>query len=75
MISNKEDYIDLHVSRTQKSLATQVRGTIMNQKNNPVKNAFLNFGSGLATCRTDQYGDFLLTVPLPTGSKVPLKDA
>ena len=73
MISNKEDYIDLHVSRTKQSLSTQVRGTIMNQKNSPVKNAFLNFGSGLATCRTDQYGDFLLTVPLPAGSKVPLK--
>jgi hypothetical protein len=73
LISNKEDYVNIHVSRTKQSLSTQIRGTILSQKNAPIKNALLNFGSGLVTGRTDALGDFLLTIPLPAGSKVTLK--
>lgn len=73
LISNKIDYVDIKVVRTKQSLITNVRGTIVNDKNVPVRNALVNFGSGLATAYTDQNGDFLLTVPLSSGEKVPLK--
>jgi hypothetical protein len=73
LISRKSDYIDIRVVRTKESLVTNVRGSIINRDNAPVKNAFINFGSGLATGFTDQNGDFFFTVPLPEGEKVTLK--
>lgn len=73
LLSGIENYIDINLVRTKQSLFTQVRGSIMSWDNIPVINAFLNFGSGLATGYTDQNGDFALTVPLPLGEKVALK--
>ena len=73
-ISKNEDSVfNILLSRTKQSLATNVRGSISNKKNEPIKNAFINFSSGLATCYTDQNGDFALSVPLSEGQKVPLK--
>ena len=58
---------------TKQSVSTVVRGTILNKKKFAVKNAMINFSSGLATCFSDENGDFSLTVPLPPGQSVPLK--
>ncbi|HET6559845.1 MAG TPA: hypothetical protein VFG54_21140 [Prolixibacteraceae bacterium] len=71
IISKNEDYIDIKVVKT--AHVTEVRGSVINDDHAPVKNAFINFGSGLATGYTDQNGDFLLTVPLSSGEKVALK--
>ena len=73
LISKNEDYVDVNIVRTKQSLNTELRGSITNEKNAPVKHAFLNFGSGLATCYTNDNGDFVLNVPLPSGEQVPLK--
>jgi len=73
LITKDDNYIDIELVRTEESLNTQVRGSIINSENIPVKNAFLNFGSGLASCYTNQNGDFFLTVPLPEGERISLK--
>jgi len=73
IIPENENYFDIHLVRTKLSMVTQVRGSIMNEESAPLRNAFLNFGSGLATGYTNQNGDFVLTVPLPSGEKVLLK--
>lgn len=73
LLSGNENYIDIKLVRTKQSLVTQVRGSIMNGDNVPVSNAFINFGSGLATGYSDQNGDFIISVPLPSGEKVLLK--
>lgn len=73
ILKNEDSVFNIKVARTRQSLSTNVRGSIVNEKNEPVKNAFINFSSGLATCYTDQNGDFALTVPFPEGQKLPLK--
>ena len=73
VISDKVDYIDIGVVKTKESMITQVRGSVKNENNVPVKNAFINFGSGLASGYTDQNGDFFFSVPLPEGEKTSLK--
>jgi hypothetical protein len=73
LISKKDNYIDVEVARTKESLITVIRGSIINNENAPVINAFVNFESGLATGYTDQNGDFTFTVPKPSGEKVNLK--
>jgi hypothetical protein len=73
LISKKDSYIDIEVVRTKESLVTVIRGSIINSENAPVKNAFVNFESGLATGYTDQNGDFSFAVPKPSGEKVNLK--
>jgi hypothetical protein len=73
LISYKDNYIDIEVERTKESLVTVIRGSIINSENAPVKNAFVNLESGLATGYTDQNGDFSFAVPKPSGEKVNLK--
>lgn len=73
IISKNDDYIDIKVVRTKESLITNVRGSIIDIKNAPIDNAFINFGSGLASGYSNQNGDFSFTVPLPEGEKVSLK--
>ncbi len=72
-ISDKDDYINVNVVRIKESLITEVRGSVFNENNIPVRNAFVNFGSGLASGYTDQNGDFFFSVPLPEGDKISLK--
>jgi len=73
LISKNEDYVDIHVTRTQESMSTLVRGSVLDRKNMAVAHALLDFSSGLATCYTDPHGNFSLTVPLPSGEKTQLK--
>lgn len=73
VISRNKGYIDINVARTEQSLSTRVRGSVMNEKNAPVQNAVINFGSGSATGYTDNNGDFSVTVPLPPGEKARLR--
>lgn len=73
-IYRSEDSVNIiHVVRTKQSLSTSVRGSLVDSKMIPVKNALLNFGSGLATCYSNENGDFSLDVPLPSGETVRLK--
>jgi hypothetical protein len=73
VISNNSGYIDVEVLRTEESLATEIRGSIINNENTPVINAFINVESGLATGYTDQNGDFTFKVPKPSGEKAKMK--
>ena len=73
MINGKEDYIELPVVRTKQSMSTQLTGSVLNEKDAPVKHAFIDVASGLSTGYTDEHGDFALTVPQAAGQKVPLK--
>lgn len=73
LLAGNENYIDIILVRTKQSLVTQIRGSIMSKDNVPVRNAFINFGSGLATGYTDENGDFKISVPLSSGEKVLLK--
>lgn len=70
---NEDSINNIHVVRTVQSLSTFIRGSLVNEKMIPIKNALLNFGSGMATCQTDVNGDFSLKVPLPSGEAVRLK--
>lgn len=72
LISSNTDYIDLRVERTKESKETAVRGLIVNSENAPVKNAFVDFGGGLASGYTNDKGIFSFTVPLSDGEKVSL---
>lgn len=74
IISNNEDLVNqIYIRRTAQSVSTNVRGSILTSKSEPAGKVLVNFSSGLATCYTDQNGDFSVTVPLPPGEKVPLK--
>jgi hypothetical protein len=73
LISRSTDYVDIRVKRTQASMSTVVRGSVLDEKNRAVDHALLDFSSGLATCYTDPNGNFSLTVPLPAGEKVQLR--
>ncbi|MCF6403780.1 hypothetical protein L3C95_12890 [Chitinophaga filiformis] len=73
LLSKRDDYVDIHVSRTRESMSTLVRGSVLDEQNMAVVHAWLDFSSGLATCYTDANGNFSLTVPLPSGEKVQLK--
>lgn len=70
---NEDSIFNIQISKTKQSLYTNVRGSILNKKNEPVKNAFINFSSGLATCYTNVNGDFAVTLPIPPLQKVPMK--
>ena len=70
---NEDSVNNIHVVRTKQSLSTSVRGSLIDKKMLPVKNALLNFGSGQATCYTNQNGDFSVDVPLPSGESIRLK--
>jgi hypothetical protein len=63
---------NIKVARTDLSTNTTVRGTILNQNDQPLANAFLNFGSGLAKVTTDENGDFELKIPKPAGEIIRL---
>jgi hypothetical protein len=73
LITKSENYVEVTIIRTKQSLATKIKGSIINDKNEPIKNAFLNFGSGTTTGTTDSNGDFIVTVPFTSGEKIPLK--
>ena len=73
LISDHEDYVDINVTRKIEIVATPIRGSIINEKNAPVRNAFISIASGLATGYTNQNGDFSFTVPLPLGEKTRMK--
>lgn len=73
ILSKNQESVEINVIRTAASVSTSVRGTLVDGENMPIKNAFINFGSGLATTKTNENGDFSLTVPLEAGEKLPLK--
>lgn len=74
IISKNEDSVNqINITRTAQSVSTNIRGSILTSKNEPAGNVLVNFSSGLATCYTDENGDFSVTVPVPPGEKVPVK--
>ena len=72
-ISKNVDFVEVKLIRNKETLNTLVRGSIINEKGVKVKHAFINFQSGLATCYTNENGDFSLNVPYPPGTKVNLE--
>jgi hypothetical protein len=72
-ISKSIDYVNLKVVKRKESINTFVRGSIIDEKGSKVKGVFVNFQSGLATCYSDENGDFSLNVPLPSGTKANLE--
>ena len=72
-VSKDKDYIDLNFARTDQSRFTTVRGSVVDEKGRVVKNAFLDFESGLDTCHTNEAGNFSLTVKLPEGQQPSLR--
>lgn len=73
LISDREDYVDINVIRKKEIIATPIRGSIINERNGPVRNAFISIASGLASGYTNHNGDFSFTVPLPAGEKTRMK--
>lgn len=63
---------NIKVARTDLSTNTTVRGTIINQNDQPLTNAVLNFGSGLAKVTTDENGDFEVKIAKPAGEIIRL---
>jgi hypothetical protein len=73
VVARDKDYIDIPLVRTEGSLSTSVRGSVMDEKGKVVKNALLDFESGLATGHTNEEGNFSLTVRLPEGQRPRLR--
>ena len=73
LVARDKDYIDIPLARTDRSLSTNVRGSVVDGKGKPVKNALLDFESGLATGHTNEEGDFSLTVRLQEGQRPRLR--
>jgi hypothetical protein len=70
--SNDEN-IEIVLKRTQQSLQTRVKGSIVDNKDRPIANALLDFGNGTATGLTDSNGNFNLELPVPPGERIYLK--
>jgi hypothetical protein len=73
LLSKNIDNIEIPVIKKAESLRTEVRGTIVDEHNTPIRNAVINFASGLAISKTNENGDFICSVPLQEGGKIPLK--
>ena len=71
-IELSKDVYNIKVERTDLSSNTTVRGTIINQNDQPLTNAILNFGSGLAKDSTDENGDFEVKIAKPAGEIIRL---
>jgi hypothetical protein len=63
---------NINVAKTDLSSNTTVRGTIINQNDQPLTNAVLNFGSGMAKVTTDENGDFEVKIAKPAGEIIRL---
>ncbi|MFT3749218.1 MAG: toll/interleukin-1 receptor domain-containing protein [Agriterribacter sp.] len=73
LLSKKEEPVDIKISRLSQPAFCEIRGSIINEKGNPVENAFIDFDSGLITGYTNQKGNFNLKIPLPSGTRVRLR--
>ncbi|HEX6558280.1 MAG TPA: carboxypeptidase-like regulatory domain-containing protein, partial [Longimicrobiales bacterium] len=54
-------------------IPTRVFGTVVDAAKNPLSNVVVVFQGGLATDTTDQSGSFSVTLPLPPGTRLPIR--
>jgi len=73
IVVKKDEFTSVQLIRKASSKSTMLRGTILDKNNNAVQGAFLDFGDGLATGKTNSHGNFIVPVPLPPGETIRLK--